>query len=289
MQFASWHSEKASWLQYSLGCAAATWPAGRASISRRRRTQTRCTQKYTSAGVRRKCVLIDRSRTITPYDEGIALQDLCINKMLSFKDENFDGHDYLIILQHQPVFTLGAGSSEEHLLFPSENSPIPLRRVGRGGEVTHHGPGQLVLYPILDLSHHFRDLHQYMRTLEQVAIRSLWEVSGLEAGRRDGMTGVWLGSKKVAAIGVRARKWVTSHGIALNVNMDLSPYGLIVPCGISGLGVTSVTEELLRIHGAEFDFGPEDMLLLEYSCALQAAFADAFNVDITSEPLDAQR
>ncbi|EFN56622.1 hypothetical protein CHLNCDRAFT_12548, partial [Chlorella variabilis] len=148
----------------------------------------------------------------------------------------------LVLLQHPPVYTLGTGATEGHLKFDGAAPPLPLYRTERGGEVTYHGPGQLVLYPILDLRRPplQQDLHWYLRQLEEVAIRALEAASGLRGERIPGLTGVWVGGQKVAAIGVRASRWVTYHGLALNVVNDLAPFRQIVPCGIADRPVASV-------------------------------------------------
>ena len=141
------------------------------------------------------------------------------------------GPDALILLEHQPCYTLGRGASLAHLGFEAEASPLPLYRIDRGGEVTHHGPGQLVLYPVLDLRRHGADLHGYLRALEAVVIDVL-AGCGLAAQRCEGFTGVWLEGRKVAAIGVGAKRWISQHGLALNVSCSLAAYGAIVPCGL---------------------------------------------------------
>ncbi|KAI5065017.1 hypothetical protein GOP47_0019712 [Adiantum capillus-veneris] len=141
---------------------------------------------------------------------------------------------------------MGTRSSEKFLLFDKDQPPCDLYRTERGGEVTYHGPGQLVMYPILNLRHFQMDLHWYLRTLEEVVIQALWNACGIEAVRIKGLTGVWVGTEKVAAIGVRVSRWVTYHGLALNVTTDLSPFKRIVPCGISSYSVGSLAEILKR-------------------------------------------
>jgi lipoate-protein ligase B len=153
-----------------------------------------------------------------------------------------EGEDTLLLLEHPPVFTLGRGGDERHLLNPRR---VPVYRVGRGGDVTFHGPGQLVGYPILDLTRHGRDVHSYLRALEAVLIAVLAEY-GLRAQRKDGLTGVWVGEKKIASIGVGVRRWVTYHGFALNVDPDLSYFADIVPCGLAGIRMTSMAQLLKR-------------------------------------------
>lgn len=158
--------------------------------------------------------------------------------------------DTLVLLQHPPVITLGVKvrQSRQHVLATDavlHDRGIALFEAGRGGDVTYHGPGQLVGYPILDLKPDRLDAHKYVRDLEEVLIGVCADY-GLDAGRKSGLTGVWVGDEKVAAIGVRLSRWVTSHGFALNVHPDLSHFDLIVPCGIRDRGVTSL-ERLLGV------------------------------------------
>lgn len=148
--------------------------------------------------------------------------------------------DTLLLLEHPQVFTLGRGASQRYLIGPPPE--VPVYRVSRGGEVTYHGPGQLVGYPILKLEGAARDVHDYLRKLEQAMIEALGDL-GLAAGRRRGLTGVWVGPRKIASIGVGIRRWVTMHGFALNVCPDLSYFAAIVPCGIEGCAMTSVAAE----------------------------------------------
>jgi lipoyl(octanoyl) transferase len=152
--------------------------------------------------------------------------------------------DQLLLLQHPPVITLGvkARNDRSHVLATPEalaKSGVELFETGRGGDVTFHGPGQLVGYPIIDLKPDRCDVHRYVRDIEEVMIRAA-AAFGVTAGRVDGLTGAWVGNEKLAAIGVRIARWVTSHGFALNVATDLAHFGLIVPCGITDKGVTSL-------------------------------------------------
>lgn len=150
--------------------------------------------------------------------------------------------DLFLMLEHPPVITLGRGSHAEHLLASKETlaaASATVWETTRGGDITYHGPGQLVGYGILDLRQHGRDVGKYLRDLEEALIRTLGEY-GLVAGRRAGMTGAWVADRKVAAIGVRAEKWVTAHGFALNVDPDLGHFDWIVPCGIREYGVGSI-------------------------------------------------
>ena len=136
------------------------------------------------------------------------------------------------LLQHQPCYTLGRGASLQHLHFDPAHPPLPLHRIDRGGEVTHHLPGQLVVYPVLDLRRHEPDLHWYLRQLEQVLIDVLDQL-GLRGERLPGLTGIWLDQRKVAAIGVGCRRWITQHGLALNVDCDLTGFKRVTPCGLA--------------------------------------------------------
>ena len=151
------------------------------------------------------------------------------------------GPDAVLLLEHEPCYTLGRGASEAFLRFPADHPPAPLFRIDRGGEVTHHAPGQLVLYPVLNLQRHGADLHLYLRQLEAVVIDLLAEL-GLEGQRQEGLTGVWLEGRKLAAIGVGARRWISQHGLALNVECDLAGFAPIVPCGIGDRPVGRLVE-----------------------------------------------
>ena len=145
--------------------------------------------------------------------------------------------DTLLLLEHPHVYTLGRGADERFLLNPPAD--IPIHRVSRGGQVTYHGPGQLIGYPIVKLEGADRDVIRYLRKLEQILINALMRC-GIEAQRRDRLTGVWVGNAKIASIGVGLRRWVTLHGFAVNVTTDLSYFDSIVPCGIEGCRMTSI-------------------------------------------------
>ena len=149
--------------------------------------------------------------------------------------------DTLIILEHLPVYTLGTGSSLDFLKFDPKQTEYQLYRVERGGEVTYHCPGQIVGYPILNLRYHQQDLHWYLRQLEEVIIQVL-AIYHLAGERIDGLTGVWVEGRKIAAIGIKVSRWVTMHGFALNVCPDLKGFDQIVPCGIIDRSVTSMSE-----------------------------------------------
>jgi lipoyl(octanoyl) transferase len=158
--------------------------------------------------------------------------------------------DTLLLLEHPPVITLGVKTRGAFTNVRADHDALASRGVavhetGRGGDVTYHGPGQLVGYPILDLKPDRQDVHRYVRDLEEVLIRTAADY-GLAAGRMTGLSGAWVGDRKLAAIGVRISRWVTSHGFALNVTTDLSGFDLIVPCGIADRGVTSLSALLGR-------------------------------------------
>ncbi|MEJ5171249.1 MAG: lipoyl(octanoyl) transferase LipB [Fimbriimonadales bacterium] len=173
----------------------------------------------------------------------------------------------LLIVEHPPVLTLGASFHEENLLLPAERYRelgIAVCRTDRGGDVTYHGPGQLVAYPIFHLDLVGRDLHAWLRSLEEALIRTL-AVFGVSARRFPPHTGVWVADRKIAAIGVKVRKWVSYHGIALNCDNDLGPFQLIVPCGIREYGVTSLS---LKVGRA---ISPADVLPA-YLRAMSAVF-----------------
>ncbi|MBS1717448.1 MAG: lipoyl(octanoyl) transferase LipB [Armatimonadetes bacterium] len=179
---------------------------------------------------------------LVPYQEALQFQEKIHAEVLS------GAPDTLILLQHPPVLTLGASFHEQNLLFKPDDYArrgIEVAPTRRGGDVTYHGPGQQVAYPIFNLAKHKQDLHWYLRGLEEALIQTCGAF-GLSARRFAPHTGVWIGDRKIAAIGIQARKWVSMHGIALNVENDLKPFQLIVPCGIQGYGVTSLTEELER-------------------------------------------
>lgn len=159
-----------------------------------------------------------------------------------------EGEETLIFVEHPHVLTLGANFHEENLLFTPERYTemgVDVVRTDRGGDVTYHGPNQLVIYPIFDVARHGKDLHKWMRDLEETIIRTVGEY-GVEGRRFPPHTGVWAGDRKVAAIGVKIKKWVSLHGIALNCSNDLSYFDLIVPCGIVDYGVTSLSRLVRR-------------------------------------------
>ena len=157
--------------------------------------------------------------------------------------------DTLLMVEHEPVYTLGKNANENHLL-QSRDQSVDVFNIERGGDITFHGPGQLVGYPILDLSNYKKSVSWYMRTLEQIIIDTVSEF-GIEAKRVEGLTGVWVGDEKIAALGVRIRRWVTMHGFSINVNTDLTFYDGIIPCGIFDHGITSMEQLLCRPQNIE--------------------------------------
>ncbi len=184
---------------------------------------------------------------LVPYAEALALQSDLVGRRRAG-----DIPDQLLLLQHPHVITLGTASSRAHIVADQsrlQELGIDLVDVGRGGDVTYHGPGQLVGYPILDLEPDRKDVHRYLRDLESVLVRTLGEM-GIQGEPVPDLTGVWVDGRKIAAIGVRISSgWITSHGFALNVSNDLSFFETIVPCGIQDVSVTSVSQELGRPVG----------------------------------------
>jgi lipoyl(octanoyl) transferase len=178
-----------------------------------------------------------------PYADGLELQARLVRQRQAGEIP-----DTLLLLEHDPVFTIGRNGKLDNVLVAEDAlkaQGFDVFETGRGGDVTFHGPGQVVGYPILDLSPDRRDVHRYVRDLEEVMIRACGAY-GLPGSRVEGRTGCWIGDDKIGAIGVRISRWVTSHGFALNVNTDLSAFRLIVPCGISDRGVTSLQRLLGR-------------------------------------------
>jgi lipoate-protein ligase B len=182
----------------------------------------------------------------TPYGEGLELQRAVAAMRISGEIPE----DVLLLLEHPPVVTLGRSSKATHLVSSPEflaSRGVEVFEVERGGDVTFHGPGQLVGYPIFDLKRHRQDLHWYLRKVEEALIVAVAKL-GVAAERRDGYTGVWTKGRKLASIGVHMREWVTWHGFALNVTTDLSYFDLIVPCGIQGVTMTSIVCETTEDH-----------------------------------------
>ncbi|HTY53951.1 MAG TPA: lipoyl(octanoyl) transferase LipB [Candidatus Binataceae bacterium] len=194
------------------------------------------------------------------YRAALALQDAIVEA----RQQERIG-DLLLLLEHPDVYTLGRGANERFIVTP--RTDIPIYRVSRGGQVTYHGPGQLVGYPILKLEGPARDVNKYLRALEQVLIDALAGCE-IDAGRREGLTGVWIGERKIASIGVGIRRWTTLHGFAINVTTDLSRFDAIVPCGIDGCVMTSVAAE-----------GRPEISLGAFADLVQQQFAGVFGYD----------
>jgi len=173
-----------------------------------------------------------------PYGEALALQKETVRRRVAKEIP-----DTLILVEHPPVITLGKMAKREHLI--GSRADVEVVETPRGGDVTYHGPGQIVGYPILDLTALNTDLKKYLYKLEEVMIRAVARY-GITAGRLEGMTGAWVADRKIGAIGVRVERWVTSHGFALNANTDLGGFDLIIPCGLRGKGVTSIAREIGR-------------------------------------------
>jgi lipoyl(octanoyl) transferase len=149
--------------------------------------------------------------------------------------------DQILLLEHEPVYTIGRTPDQSSLGDPA-TLPHPLVKINRGGQATYHGPGQLVGYPVIDLKNYGQDLHKYLRAIEESLISTLGQYH-VFAQRREGLTGVWVGVKKIASIGVGVRQWISMHGFALNVGHDLSGFESITPCGIAGVEMTSIERE----------------------------------------------
>ena len=196
------------------------------------------------------------------YQEGWDYQEDLFKRVVDTKINNRKANEgdqeitknYLIFCYHPHVYTLGKSGDENHLLLNQEGlneKRAQFYKINRGGDITYHGPGQIVGYPILDLDNFFTDIHKYLRYLEEAVIRTLEEY-GISSSRVEGLTGVWLDAgipgkeRKICALGVKSSRWVTMHGFAFNVNTDLSYFGNIVPCGIQDKAVTSLQQELGR-------------------------------------------
>jgi lipoate-protein ligase B len=212
-----------------------------------------------------------------PYAEVLELQRALCRQRIAGEIEE----DLLLLVEHDPVVTLGRGTRAGSLPLPRselERRGVEVFEVERGGDVTFHGPGQLVGYPILDLRQHREDLHWYLRRLEAGLIGGLGRL-GVAAGTSPGLTGVWTRSRKIASIGIHVKQWVTFHGFALNVTTDLSYFDLIVPCGIKDVIMTSVAAELDRADSA--------VLWEEARYAVIAGMAEALQLQPVETPTPA--
>ena len=204
--------------------------------------------------------IIFRDLGLIDYKEAWDYQEKIFNEIISVKLQNRElpedkrktTDNYLLFCQHPHVYTLGKSGKEEHLLLNTEQlkeKEASYYKINRGGDITYHGPGQLVGYPIIDLDNFFTDIHKYLRLLEESIILTLQDY-GIESGRIEGMTGVWLdhiekrNPRKICAIGVKTSRWVTMHGFAFNINAHLDYFNNIVPCGITDKAVTSLDKEL---------------------------------------------
>ena len=193
-------------------------------------------------------------------------------------EENVTSHlgkDTIILLQHKPVYTLGTGSDADFIKDSRLTSSIDIVRIERGGEVTYHGPGQLVAYPILDLKGYKQDIHWYMRALEEAILLALDSVGVKGAVREDDVTGIWIGGKKVAALGVKVRRWITMHGLAVNVDQkSLGNFDGIVPCGLVGKDVTCINDHL-----------EHPITVPEFAVHMRKALEQIFKIDLVDCPL----
>jgi len=185
-----------------------------------------------------------------PFEEALRLQEELVAERAPKVSPQADGTpvavppDLLLLLEHEPVYTIGR-TPDRSSLRDAALLPHPVVQINRGGQATYHGPGQLVGYPILDLRPRGQDLHHYLRELEEAIIGGL-ALFGIEAGRRDGLTGVWVEDRKIASIGVGVRRWISMHGFALNVCGDMAPFQEITPCGIAGVEMTNMEREAGR-------------------------------------------
>ncbi len=174
--------------------------------------------------------------------------------------------DTFFLLEHPNTYTLGKTAQKENLIGTEDylkQNQISVYDIDRGGDITYHGPGQIVGYPIIDLNNWYKDTHKYLRALEEVIIKTCGDY-GLECGRNEKHTGVWIGDKKIAAIGIKVSRWITMHGFAFNVNTDLSLFNGIIPCGIQDKSVTSLSNELKK----EIDINEVNEKLLKYFALL---------------------
>jgi len=169
-----------------------------------------------------------------------------LQKEIFLKRVSGEVEDYLLLLEHPNTYTLGKTAHRENLKGSEEYlkvNNISVYDIDRGGDITYHGPGQIVGYPIIDLNNWFKDTHKYLRALEEVIIKTCSDF-GLDSGRNEKHTGVWIGDRKIAAIGIKVSRWITMHGFAFNVNTDLNLFNGIIPCGIQDKSVTSLSKEL---------------------------------------------
>ena len=197
---------------------------------------------------------------LIPYDDGLRLQEDTVAAVLAKESP-----DILFLLEHEPVYTIGR-LRDQSSLRDTSMLPHPVHETNRGGQATYHGPGQITGYPILDLTTRGKDLHDHLRKIEEALILAC-DRFGVKAGRRDGLTGVWVGNRKLASIGVGVRKWISMHGFAINItNESLPPFFAITPCGLDGVSMTSLEKEAGRpitVAEAAVVIGEEMRRLLE--------------------------
>jgi lipoyl(octanoyl) transferase len=224
-----------------------------------------------------------RDLGLIDYKEAWDFQETIFNNTIQEKiqirngDQSLQTKNYLLFCEHPHVYTLGKSGSESNLLLNElelEQEEATFYKINRGGDITYHGPGQLVAYPIFDLDHFFTDIHKYMRFLEEAVIQTLADY-GIIGGRVEGLTGVWIEgdtskARKICALGVKSSRWVTMHGIGFNVNSDLNYFSHIIPCGIDDKAVTSMRQEL----GKELD-------LKDVSSVLKNKLAQLFEFELT--------
>ena len=235
------------------------------------------------------CNLWDRC---VPYATALAWQrQLLAERVEALREGRPLPPDVVLLMQHPTVLTLGRKSTLDNVL--GDAPPFEVHRTERGGEVTYHGPGQLILYPFLNLREYRQDAHWYMRSLEEVVIRVL-QAQGIVAGREDGLTGVWVEDAKVCAMGVKLTRWLTMHGLALNVDVDLAHFGHIVPCGIADKSVTSICQILADremdtpLTAASPSAHVPDKAALEATQEeLLRQFAEVFQVELIAESPEA--
>ncbi|KAJ6805503.1 putative lipoyltransferase-like protein, chloroplastic isoform X1 [Iris pallida] len=227
---------------------------------------------------KRRCECFDLHKELVPYKQAWSWQKSIVETRHALVHRDEDHSDNLIVLQHPPVYTLGTSSSEKYLKFDIQNAPYDIYRTERGGEVTYHGPGQLIMYPIINLRYHKMDLHWYLRSLEEVVIQVLQSTFSIKASRLEGLTGVWVGSQKIGAIGIRVSRWIAYHGLALNVSTDLTPFRDIVPCGIQDGEVVSLSGLLGGPSSCSAD---ANRVLMETTCeSLLKKFSEHFQISL---------
>jgi lipoyl(octanoyl) transferase len=227
--------------------------------------------------MRRTCLLYECDRPI-PYLTAWQWQKQLVEERKQARREGKDLPDTLLLVEHPAVYTLGQGSSLEFLKFSPDDPNIECHRIERGGEVTHHAIGQLVAYPILNLDYHQHDLHWYLRQLEEVIMQVLAKFD-LRSQRIQGLTGVWIDNagqnQKIAQVGIKVSQWITMHGFALNVNMDLSGFDCIVPCGITDCQVCNLNQFVPNVG------------VKQVKIAIAQTFAEIFDLDnILVKPVD---